>query len=105
MRIAIYGAGGLGGYYGARLWQAGHEVALIARGAHLAAIRERGLEVLSPLGNVHVTEALATDDPAAVGAVDLVLVSVKTWQIPEVARALAPLLHADTTADPLPNTL
>ena len=103
MRIAIFGAGGLGGYYGARLWQAGHEVAFIARGAHLAAIREQGLRVLSPLGDVHVTGAEATDDPASVGAVDLVVVAVKTWQIPEVAAALAPLLGEHTVVLPFLN--
>lgn len=103
MRVAIYGAGGLGAFYGARLEQAGHDVAYIARGAHLAAIRANGLEVHSPLGDLHLTGVAATDDPAAIGPVDLVLVAVKTWQIPGVARAMAPLLATDTVVLPFLN--
>ena len=103
MRIAIYGAGGLGAYYGARLHAAGHEVGFIARGAHLAAMRDKGLQVFSPLGDVHVAAPLASDAPADIGAVDLVIVAVKTWQIPEVARAMAPLLHEHTMVVPFLN--
>lgn len=103
MRIAIYGAGGLGAYYGARLHAAGHEVGFIARGAHLAAIRENGLQVFSPLGDVHVAQPLASDAPSSIGAVDLVIVAVKTWQIPDVARAMAPLLHEHTMVVPFLN--
>ena len=103
MRIAIYGAGGLGGFYGARLACAGNDVAFIARGAHLAAMRERGLRVSSPLGDMHVPEPVATDDPADVGPVDLVLVAVKTWQIPEVAAAMEPLLGEHTVVLPFLN--
>ena len=103
MRIAIYGAGGLGGYYGARLARAGNDVAFIARGAHLAAIRERGLQVVSPLGDIHLPNPLATDDPADVGPVDLVVVAVKTWQIPEVAAAMGPLLGERTMVLPFLN--
>ncbi len=82
MKIAIYGAGGLGGYYGARLADAGNDVAFIARGAHLEAIRKRGLRISSPLGDMHLPAPVATDRPAEVGPVDLVVVAVKTWQIP-----------------------
>ena len=103
MRIAIYGAGGLGGYYGARLACAGNHVAFIARGAHLAAIRERGLQVRSPLGDMHLPEPVATDNPAGVGPVDLVLVAVKTWQIPDVAAAMGPLLGEHTVVLPFLN--
>ena len=103
MRIAIYGAGGLGGFYGARLACAGNEVAFIARGAHLAAMRERGLQVSSPLGDMHVAEPVATDSPADIGPVDLVLVAVKTWQIPEVAAAMGPLLGEHTVVLPFLN--
>ena len=103
MRIAIYGAGGLGGYYGARLACAGNHVAFIARGAHLAAIRERGLQVCSPLGDMHLPEPVATDNPAGVGPVDLVLVAVKTWQIPDVAAAMGPLLGEHTVVLPFLN--
>ena len=103
MKVAIYGAGGLGGFYGARLAIAGNDVALIARGAHLAAIRERGLRVTSPLGDMHLPEPVATDDPAEVGPADVVLVAVKTWQIPEVAAAMEPLLGPDTVVLPFLN--
>jgi 2-dehydropantoate 2-reductase len=103
LKIAIYGAGGLGGYYGARLACAGNDVAFIARGAHLGAIRERGLQVTSPLGDMHLPSPVATDDPADVGPVDLVVVAVKTWQIPEVAAAMGPLLGPDTVVLPFLN--
>ena len=103
MRFAIYGAGGLGAYYGARLAAAGHDVAFIARGAHLEAIRSDGLRVLSPLGDVHLERCAATDDPGEVGEVDAVLVAVKTWQIPDVARAVGPLLGASSVVVPFLN--
>ena len=103
MRVAIYGAGGLGGFYGARLACAGNDVAFIARGAHLVAMRERGLQVSSPLGDMHVAEPVATDSPADIGPVDLVLVAVKTWQIPEVAAAMGPLLGEHTVVLPFLN--
>ena len=70
MRIAIYGSGGLGGYYGARLQAAGEDVTFIARGDNLAAMRANGLKVISPLGDLHLESPQATDDPAAVGEVD-----------------------------------
>jgi 2-dehydropantoate 2-reductase len=103
LKIAIYGAGGLGGYYGTRLACAGNDVAFIARGAHLQAIRERGLQVYSPLGDMHLPAPPATDDPADIGPVDLVVVAVKTWQIPEVAAAMGPLLGPDTVVLPFLN--
>ena len=103
MNIAIYGAGGLGGFYGARLACAGNDVAFIARGAHLAAIRERGLEVRSPLGDMRLPKPVATDDPADIGPVDLVLVAVKTWQIPDVGAAMGPLLGDRTMVLPFLN--
>ena len=103
MRIAIYGAGGLGGFYGARLACAGNDVAFIARGAHLAAMRERGLRVSSPLGDMHLPKPVATDNPADIGPVDLVLVAVKTWQIPEVGAAMGPLLGERTLVLPFLN--
>jgi 2-dehydropantoate 2-reductase len=93
MRIAVFGAGGLGGYFGARFAQAGAEVHLIARGAHLAAVRSTGLTVRSVLGDFHVTLP-ATDDPAEIGPVDVVLFAVKSYDTEEAARHLAPLLRA-----------
>lgn len=103
MRIAIYGTGGLGGYYGARLQDAGHEVGFIARGANLAVLNSEGLRVLSPLGDLHLPQVLASDDPSAIGPVDAVLVAVKTWQVREVAATMGPLLHADTAVVPFLN--
>ncbi len=103
MRFAIYGSGGLGGFYGARLAQAGHDVGFIARGAHLEAMRSSGLKVLSPLGNFHVPSPKASSDPAEIGPVDVVIVAVKTWQVPEVARAMGPLLGKDTMVVPFLN--
>ncbi len=103
MRFAIYGAGGLGGYYGARLAEAGQEVAFIARGAHLEAIRKNGLKVISPLGDAHLKKPTATSDPKEVGTVDVVIVAVKTWQVPEAARAMQPMIGADTIVVPFLN--
>jgi 2-dehydropantoate 2-reductase len=103
MRIAIFGAGGLGAYYGARLCEAGHEVGFIARGEHLRAICDKGLAIKSPRGDVHLKSVLASDDPAAIGVVDLVIVAVKTWQIPQVASAMAPLMGPDTMVVPFLN--
>ena len=103
MRIAIYGAGALGGYYGARLGEAGHEVFLIARGPHLQAIVERGLQIHSPDGDTNFRPALASDKPADIGPVDLVIVAVKSWHIPDVASAIGPLLHSQTLVLPFLN--
>ncbi len=96
MRIAIFGTGGIGGYYGGRLAQAGEEVTFIARGAHLQALHRRGLQVDSVKGDFVLHPVKATDDPATVGVVDTVILGVKTWQIDEAAQALRPLLGPDT---------
>ncbi|RMF50011.1 MAG: 2-dehydropantoate 2-reductase [Anaerolineae bacterium] len=103
MKIAIFGTGGVGGYFGARLAQHGHDVTFIARGAHLQAIRTQGLHVESPLGDAHIHPAQATDTPAEVGPVDAVLVGVKAWQVPEAAQAMRPLVGAHTLVLPLQN--
>ena len=103
MRFAIFGAGALGGYYGARLAEAGHEVAFIARGAHLDAIRKNGLKVFSPLGDTHLNDVVATNDPRDVGLVDVIVVAVKTWQIADAARAMQPMIKADTIVVPFLN--
>lgn len=86
------GSGGVGAYFGGRLAQAGHDVTLVARGAHLAAIRERGLRVHSTEGDFEIPKAKATDDPSTIGVVDVALLAVKTWQVAEAAPLLAPLL-------------
>ncbi len=103
MRIAIYGTGGVGGYFGGRLAQAGEDVTFIARGEHLAAIRSRGLRIESLKGNAHIYPAQATDDPASVGEVDIVLLGVKAWQVPEAAKAIHPMVGAKTLVIPLQN--
>jgi 2-dehydropantoate 2-reductase len=76
MKIAVMGTGAMGGYIGARLAEAGANVAFVARGAHLAALRERGLKVTSLDGDIHLRPALVTDDPGEVGPVDLILLGV-----------------------------
>lgn len=96
MRIAVLGAGGIGGYFGGRLANSGHDVTFLARGAHLEAIREHGLVVTSVAGDFTVRPAQATDDLAAIGPVDAVLLAVKTWQLPPVLEKLPALLGPDT---------
>ena len=103
MRIAIFGAGGVGGYFGGRLARAGEDVVFIARGEHLRAMRRDGLRVQSVAGDFTVRPVRATDDPAEVGPVDAVLVATKTWQVPEVSRAMAPLLGPETVVVTLQN--
>src|ERR687897_1716092 len=96
MRFAVLGSGAVGGYYGARLARAGHDVTFVARGAHLAAIRERGLEIRSAVLGDFVARARAEEDTAKVGPVDLVLVAVKAYDNPTALPLLRPLLGADT---------
>jgi len=96
MKVAVMGTGAIGGYIGVRLAAAEVSVTFIARGAHLAAIRAAGLRVLSPLGDVHVMPASATEDPAAVGPVDVVLLGTKLYDVEAAARAIAPMLGDDT---------
>lgn len=96
MKIAVYGSGGVGGYFGGRLAEAGHSVTFIARGEHLRAIREQGLRVESIKGDFHLQPADATDDPARVGPVDTVLACVKSWQVPKVAEMMRPMVGDDT---------
>ena len=103
MRIAIFGTGGVGGYFGGRLAKAGADVTFIARGEHLRAIKASGLKVDSPDGDFVVSPAEATDDVSSITQVDLVILGVKAWQVPEVARALKPFVQASTTVLPLQN--
>jgi len=103
MRIAVFGTGGVGGYFGGRLAHAGEDVTFIARGAHLRAIQTTGLRIDSPSGNFVVRPARATDDAGEVGEVELVIVGVKAWQVPEAARTMKPLVGPGTTVLPLQN--
>ena len=92
MRIAVMGAGGVGGFYGGRLAQAGHDTTFITRGEHLRAIRAGGLSLKGPAGDAVVAGARATDNPAEVAPVDVVLFCVKLYDTEDAARAIAPLL-------------
>ncbi len=103
MRIAVFGTGAVGGYFGGRLAEAGEKVVFIARGQHLQAIRRDGLRVSSILGDFTVAPAEATSDPAEAGCADVVLLGVKAWQVPEAALAMRPLLGPDSMVVPLQN--
>ncbi|HEY5899329.1 MAG TPA: 2-dehydropantoate 2-reductase [Burkholderiales bacterium] len=103
MRIAIYGAGGVGGFFGARLAAAGNEVHFIARGAHLAAMRAHGLKVESGAGDVHLAKPQVHEDPAAIGPVDVILFAVKLGDVESAAHKLKPLLHERTLVIPFQN--
>jgi len=96
MRIVVFGAGGVGGYFGARLAASGANVTFIARGKHLEAMRSDGLRVHSPLGNLHIKPVKATDDPQVAASADLVLLCVKLWDTEEAVRALAKSLGPNT---------
>ena len=103
MRIVVFGTGGVGGYFGGRLAQAGEDVTFIARGEHLRAIKANGLKVDSPNGNFVIYPAKATDDVREVGETELVILGVKAWQVPEAARAIKPIVGPGTTVLPLQN--
>jgi len=103
MKIAIMAAGAVGGYFGARLAAAGHDVHFIARGAQLEAIRNNGLTVESTLGDVHIKDVKVTNDPATVGPVDIVLFAVKLWDTETAGEQARPLIGADTRLITLPN--
>ena len=103
MRVVVFGTGGVGGYFGGRLAQAGEDVTFIARGEHLRAIRATGLRVDSQAGDFVVFPAKAMDDVAEVGEVDLVVLGVKAWQVPDAARAIKPVVGPRTTVLPLQN--
>lgn len=103
MKLAVVGVGGVGGYFGGRLAQAGLDVSFIARGAHLEALRTKGLRVDSIHGDFHLPEVTATDDPAELPVMDLVVLTVKSWQLPEALAQLGPVVGDDTVLLPLLN--
>lgn len=103
MRIACMAAGAVGGYFGARMAAAGHDVFFIARGAHLEAIEKNGLKIESAHGDLHLPKPNVTDDPAKVGPVDIVLFAVKLWDTEKSAEATKPLLGANTRVITLQN--
>ena len=103
MRIAVVGAGGVGGGFGAALAKAGADVSFLARGAHLAAMKSAGLKVVSPRGDIHLVPTRATDDPAEIGTVDIVLFCVKLWDVESAGERIKPLIGPDTAVIPLQN--
>lgn len=103
MRIAIAGSGGVGAYFGGRLAAAGADVAFLARGAHLEALRSTGLHIESPKGNLHLPAVKATDDPAAIGPVDVVFFTVKLYDTQAALSLLPPLVGPDTVVIPFQN--
>jgi 2-dehydropantoate 2-reductase len=103
MRIAVTGAGGIGAIYGASLAKAGADVTFVARGAHLAAMRERGLKIEGDRGEMHISPAQATDDPSDIGPVDIVLFCVKLWDVESAGAAIRPMVGPETAVIPLQN--
>ena len=103
MRIAVFGTGGVGGYFGGRLAHAGEDVTFIARGEHLRAIQQTGLKVDSLEGDFVVFPAKCTNDVNQVGPIDLVIVGVKAWQVAEAVREMKPIVGTKTTVLPLQN--
>jgi len=103
MKILVYGAGGVGGYFGARLAESGNKVSFIARGEHMRAIKESGLQLESINGDITVHPELVTSDIDEVETPDLILLGVKSWQLPEVASELKKNISKDTIVLPLQN--
>ena len=103
MRVAIYGTGGAGGFFGVKLARSGEEVTFLARGEHLKAIQAHGLCVETPAGEIVIQPAKATDDPRQVAPVDVVLLGVKAWQVEEAARNMQPMVGPATFVIPLRN--
>jgi 2-dehydropantoate 2-reductase len=103
MRIGVMAAGAVGGYFGARLADAGHDVTFFARGLNLEAIRKNGLTIESPLGDLHLTSVSVTDDPENVAPVDIVLFAVKLWDLESAAQSLRPLIGPHTQVITLQN--
>lgn len=103
MKIAIIGTGGVGGYFGGKMAQAGFDVTFVARGENLKALQQNGLTVKSFLGDFNILPVKATDQIDQIGKVDLIILGVKAWQVKEIATTLTPLLHANTAVMPLQN--
>lgn len=103
MKIAVIGAGGVGGPFGAALARKGNDVTFVARGAHLAAMLKDGLKVEGVRGNTHLQPTKATDDPASIGPVDAVLLTVKLWDVESSAEQIRPLIGPQTVVVPLQN--
>ena len=96
MRIGIMAAGAVGGYFGARMAAAGHDVAFIARGSHRDAMRRQGLKIESALGDLHLKDVNVTDDPKQIGPVEVVLLAVKLWDTEPTGEQARPLVGSNT---------
>jgi 2-dehydropantoate 2-reductase len=103
VRIAVVGAGGVGGYFGGRLAESGADVVFLARGAHLDAMRANGLRIMSPSGDAHISRINATSHPADIGPVDIVLFAVKLYDTEAASQSLPELVGSDTAVIPLQN--
>src|SRR5262245_5276701 len=103
MRIAVFGTGGVGGYFGGRLAVAGENVFFLARGKHLAALRQGGLFITGPEGNMEIPSVVATDRPEEIGPVDVVLFTVKLYDLDQTAASLGPLIGPGTVVLTLQN--
>ena len=103
MRVAIYGTGGAGGYFGAHLARTGEDVTFVAPGQHLKAIQAHGLCVETAAGEIVVQPAQATDDPMHVSPVDVIFLGVKAWQVEEAAKNMQPMVGPQTLVVPLQN--
>ena len=103
MRIAVIGAGAVGGAFGAALAKAGSDVTFVARGDHLAAMHRRGLTLVSPRGDLQLNPVKATDVPASIGEVDFVLFCVKLWDVESAGAAIRPIVGPNTAVIPLQN--
>ena len=103
MRIAVMGTGGVGGYFGAKLAKSGNDVAFVARGAHLDAMRRQGLRIQSAGGDIELRDVVATDDPSSLAPVDVVMFCVKLWDVESAATRIAPLLGARGVVIPFQN--
>jgi 2-dehydropantoate 2-reductase len=103
MHIVVFGAGGIGGYFGGRLAHAGEKVTFIARGEHLQSMLANGLQVKSFMGDFSIHPVTATDDPSTIKDVDVILMCVKAWQVPAAAKAVLSILSSETFVVPLEN--
>jgi 2-dehydropantoate 2-reductase len=103
MRIAVMATGGVGGYFGAKLAQGGHDVSFVARGRHLAAMRDRGLTIKSANGDIRIARPAIVEDPGALGSVDVVLFAVKLWDTESAAAAIRPLVAKGGVVIPFQN--
>jgi 2-dehydropantoate 2-reductase len=103
MKIAVIGAGGVGGYFGGRLALSGQDVRFLARGAHLSAMRERGLRIESPVGDALLEQPRASNDPGSVAGAELVLVTTKLWDLASTGRQIAPFIGPETVIVPFQN--